>query len=627
MKNVKIVQSLSDLPNIAGARRVFCDVETTSGRGSDVGSSAYRGHKIAGTAFTFDDCPTAFYLPVRHNPTSELFAVNYHNIDADIVSRFLSDLLCKGREWVNHGIKFDYHFLKNDGVDIKVDSLVCSLTMAKLVDMQKKQDGYDLKNLGLEWCGIKPESRDEVKLELKRRDTGNYADIDIEILGEYAGCDVLTNRTLFNEIIRRKYEGIDRVWDLEIATTRMLVNVERRGVLLDMDGISKARETTEVKIAQYQNELRRLGFGGFNPSSSDSIQDYVIDVLKLPIMGYTDRGQPSMNYDALMRYKELPVVRDSERLTKFFEIMVDYRDRSQFLSLYMNGWMEHVGKDNRIHPFYNQIVRTGRMSCSDPNIQQLAGEAKNYVIPGEGCGFNRRDYSQIEYRVIAELTGDQRIIQAYQQNPKQDFHQFVADLCGIERSPAKNVNFGISFGMGEKGLLVQLARLLGSAEAGANAERILRTYHETFPRIKERSQWAKNLARKRANWQAGEYGYIQTLYGRRRGLQFWPYGTDRHIGEDETRKAFNTAVQGTAADMMKEAAVKLDNDPLLQSAGVELIAIVHDEPLMIQPEETLGDPEINQRIDDCMTKPSIKLSVPIMVGGGRSVKSWKAAAA
>jgi len=410
------------------------------------------------------------------------------------------------------------------------------------------------------------------------------------------------NRRLWGVIQKKRYEGIDRVWDIENRLTKVLYHIEQRGLRIDAERLKKTRIATETNIARIEFEVERLGYK-VDLNSTQSVVRFITQTLGLPVVAETGRGRPSASAEAIVAYQELAIDYTDEAIAKFFDLLGEHRDASQFLALYLRGWSEWVDERNIIRPMYRQTVRSGRMSCGQPNIQQLSTEAKRLIVPAPGNSFLSRDYSQIEYRVIASICRDQNVIDAYRDDPATDFHNLVARMCGIRRKPAKSINFGIAFGMGEPTLIRQLASILGSSEAESQAKQILRNYHSKFPTIRATSSLAESRARSR--------GWIQTLYGRRRAL-----------GDGFTHKAFNSAVQGTAADIVKERAFALETDQRLKDAGVKIRAIVHDEFLFEGPTEAIEDPKTKKYIDEIMCNPSLDIGVPLLVDGGTSEISW-----
>ena len=259
--------------------------------------------------------------------------------------------------------------------------------------------------------------------------------------------------------------------------------------------------------------------------------------------------------------------------------------------------------DGVLHSNYNQIVRTGRMSCREPNSQQLDEATKKLIHPRPGFEFVSNDLSQIEFRLIVHYLENQAAIKAYVENPNTDFHTLMAEKCNIGRRPAKTVNFGMGFGMGKRKLI---ASLLAHGSA-AEAEKIYNDYHEALPELKPNSR--------RATAKAMRVGYVSNLFGRR-----------RHLDKQIAHIGFNSVVQSTAADLLKAATVRLDEaiEACGLSEAIHIVASVHDETLFEIDQKILGDartiPALVRMIE---TVPNgVSLSVPIRSSVGISANSW-----
>ena len=601
---VEIVSQPDQIPRIIGTtNEVFLDVETASFDDSRGGVKPYHGDQICGISLTVDRDRRAWYLPMRHRDHEGLlpYAREHQNLSPEVVRKFVQDLLGDPNvNWINHNIKFDAHFLAEEGINIKA-KMIDTLTLAKVVDMQSQLGGYGLKPLAKSWCDMETDEQDEVKRHLRAAKSKDFARVDIETLGKYACADVIMNRKLWKAIKRKRYDDIEKVWSIETELTRTLFNIERRGLRVDQDRLRQDKIDVETEIARIEFEVERLGHK-VDLNSPEQVIRFITKTLGLPVVAETDRGRPSINSEALTVYTEL-VEEQPNEVRQFFSLLEKHRDRSQYLALYLRGWSEWIDHRGIIRPMYQQTVRSGRMSCNQPNVQQLSSEAKSLISPAPGNSFLRRDYSQIEYRVIASICRDQKAIAAYKEDPTTDFHTFVAHMCGIQRKPAKSVNFGIAFGMGESKLVRQLSSNMASSQAESQAKQILRTYHATFPTIKATASLAERRAKTR--------GWIRTLYGRRRALD-----------DGFTHKAFNSAVQGTAADIMKEQVIALETDQKLRSEGISIRAVVHDEVLFEGPTEAIECSEIQQHIEAIMCNPTVDLGVPLLTDGNHSSISW-----
>jgi len=626
--NYVICDTPDKLPNLSGAIKIYSDVETTAFRRDIFGNKAYSGHRACGVGITVDDSTIGWYLPLRHvvplGKQMGMYNPVPKNIDLEVARRFFQDLFGDpNRRWINHNLKFDARMIGVEGVDIRC-KFRCTLSLAKVVDLQKKLSGYGQKQLIREWCGWDTDKQDEVKAELRRLETKDYAELPVDLCGEYCVEDTFQARELHCEIHRRKYEGADRIFRMEDDLAEELYHSEKVGVLVDRDAMDAADEAKSEEAERLGDEIRAAGVT-IDIGSPKEVAKLLYDDWNLPVVKRTDSKAPSTDADALKMLSELPAVQGTEREPLFKKIRA-CREAHQFMSFYTKGWLEHIGHDGRLHPEFNQVVRTGRMSCRNPNAQQLNKEAKRLIVPEPGYAFLSRDYSQIEYRLIVSRANITSAIDQYNSDPRTDFHQFVADLCQINRSPeAKGVNFGISFGMGEEGLLKQLARSMRGEDAAERAKMVYDTYQRMFPEIKKCSDYAKKLARTRAGYVDGEYGYIDTMFGRRRALRYWKY-REGHQGDafhDETRKAFNSTIQGTAADIIKDRFIACCRDPFLRSVSVRPLLLVHDELLFTGPREAILSLEVERAIDSIMCRiEDFTLPVPLLVSGGASDVNW-----
>ena len=606
---------------------LYCDVETKSGDRSRGATKPHLGDKIVGVALTADDNPNAYYLPVRHAQAGGLFSGDHTNLDPATVTKYLDRTIGSCENWVNHGIKFDIRFLDAaEGVaSVFKPNLIDTLTMARVVDMQRGLGHYGLKELDVAWCGGDASDRDAVKGELAKIGSRDYGDVDCGIMGDYACGDVLKNRGLYHEIRRRRYDTIGKVWDMEVATTKALAKIERHGVRVDEEGLDNARMNAQAGMASLQDEAYRLGHRVDLDNSNDLVR-YFTEGLRLPVVLRTKKTkEPSASKDAILLYQELDAVLTNPDLASFFGLIGRHSAHSQFVSLYCEGWSALM-RDGMLFPDYKQTVNTGRMAAGGPNIQQLSALAKRLIIPPPGMGFLCRDYSQVEYRMIAMIAKSRKLIDAYKNDPSTDIHRLVATMCGVERSPAKTINFGIAFGMSDGGILRALRRTLGHADE-AQGRAILAEYGRQLPDVVKAGKASQRVARERAHYTAGEYGWVKTLYGRKRALQYWPY--EHPSGrDDDTRKAFNTAAQGGAADVMKDTLPNVVEDAesgRLAGWGVYPISVVHDEILFQGPLDVIQRPEVGAHIDALMCDVSIPMEVPMRTDGTFSVNNWKEA--
>lgn len=620
--NVFMVESVEELPKVF-CKELFLDVETTSFNPKRGGDNPWGGDRICGLSVTWDDHPEVYYVPVRHDG---LFV----NIDVDGFRAWLARTLADAPEWINHSVKFDAHLCLADGAEPS-KRLIDTLVLAKIHDTDRMQ--YGLKVLMKDWLDMPPDERDDVERYLKSVKSKNFGDVPPDILGRYAAKDVIANRALYRMLQREKYDGAP--WEHEIALTSVLLRIERHGFSIDKLEVKKELARTSKKIIDLASKIAELT-GREYSGSSTWIYDLLVNVNGLPILLFNDKtGRPTFNKRALKMYESVC----SGELLSVVKAIAELRIEDQYRGLFLEPFLE-LSKDGRIHPSYNQLVRTGRMSCRNPNIQQQNKRSKKLLHPDPGRCFISCDYSQIEFRLIAHYSRDEDVIRAYNEDPDTDFHDLVTSIIyGIPiekvtkalRKKGKTINFGMGYGMGKRKLLMTLMSdpdIIAEVTAELDAEGVLEPelrksefdqrcearaldvyskYHERMPGIHNVSRSASDVCK-------------------RRGFVFNPYGRRRHLPVKFARKAFNSIVQGGAMDIIKEAMVRCDQDEYLQERDVYIVANVHDEIVFSAPVERMLDKDLHDHIVRILESPSVAFRVPIRVGLGVSAKSWAEAA-
>jgi DNA polymerase-1 len=618
--NVYMITCEEDLPEIV-ADELFLDVETTSFNPKRKGDYPWGGDRICGIAFTWDDHENVYYIPVRHSGLT-------NNIDLEVFKAWLKQTLKNCKKWINHNIKFDAHFCYADGAEFSGE-MIDTLVLSKMHDTDRGM--YGLKKLFRDWLNIDTKESTEIKEFLRQIKSKNYGDVPADILGRYACKDVFGNRILYRFLVRERYDGAP--WETEIKLTSVLFEMEQHGFIIDKIEVKSELTRTIRRIIDLSSKIAEWSGREFS-NSSTWIYDYLINANGLPVLAYNEKtGKPTFDKKALALYESVTTGEIQKTVRAIREFRIEDQYRSLFLEPFLN-----LSQDGKIHPRYNQIVRTGRMSCSGPNIQQQNKRSKLLIHPRPGYGFISCDFSQIEFRLIAHYAKDDDIITAFQSD-KADFHVVVASLIyGVpqdqvdddQRSGGKTVNFGIAFTMGKRKLTRSLmASPIIIKEANAHLDSLgiqdtkqrkeeferfceerasltLHTYHEKMPGIRRASNLAESNCKKR--------GYVFNAYGRR-----------RHLSPKFARKGFNSVVQGGAMDLIKEALVTCRYDNFLIQADVKPVANVHDEIVFECPLDRLTDKTIHERILTILENPRIKFRVPIRSGLGISAKNWKEA--
>ena len=390
------------------------------------------------------------------------------------------------------------------------------------------------------------------------------------------------------------------MYDIELPLARVLADMELTGFRIDTDGISKYGEVLGGMAEDLKNRIYTYAGEEFNIGSPKQLGEVLFEKMKLPASKKTKTGY-STDAETLQKLStKYPIVED----------ILDYRQVTKLKSTYADALVKAVDENGRVHSIFNQTgTATGRLSSSEPNLQnipvrtEMGREFRKYFIgQSEDYVLIDADYSQIELRILAHISGDENMIGAFLSG--EDIHTMTASrVFGVEpsdvtpelRKRAKAVNFGILYGMGE----FSLSEDLGISRA--QAKQYIQSYLEGFPKISEYLANIKETARRD--------GYVTTLFGRKRRIAELSSSNKnlQHFGE---RVAMNSPIQGTAADIIKLAMVKVDEK--LKESGIDarLILQVHDE-LLIEAHKSCAD-QAYAILVECMEK-CVDFSVPLDV--------------
>ena len=371
------------------------------------------------------------------------------------------------------------------------------------------------------------------------------------------------------EVLEKKLEqaGMDKLMrDMEMPLSLVLYDMESEGVEVRREELKAYGDALVARIEELEKAIHDQAGVKFNINSPKQLGEVLFDTMKLPGGKKTKTGY-STAADVLEKLaEEAPIVED----------ILEYRQLTKLKSTYADGLAVYIGPDERIHTSFNQtITATGRISSTEPNLQnipmrmELGRRIRKVFVPREGCVFMDADYSQIELRVLAHMSGDEQLIEAYHMD--QDIHRITAakvfhtpfeEVTDLQRRNAKAVNFGIVYGISSFGLSQDLS--ISKKEAAAYIEQ----YFATYPKVKE---FLDELVRN-----AKKDGYITTMFGRRRPVPEITSSNfmQRSFGE---RVAMNSPIQGTAADIIKIAMIRVWRG--LRAAGLKsrLILQGHDE--------------------------------------------------
>jgi len=390
--------------------------------------------------------------------------------------------------------------------------------------------------------------------------------------------------------------------EIELPLVPVLARMERRGVLIDTVALRK--QSLELAKLMHEAQMRAYELAGrtFSLDSPKQLQALLFDEFKLPVLVKTPTGQPSTNEEAL------EAIADQHELPK---LILDYRGLSKLRSTYTEKLAESVDAHGRVHTSYGQaIAATGRLSSSEPNIQNIpirteqGRRIRQAFIAPPGFQILAADYSQIELRIMAHLSGDAGLLAAFHGN--QDVHRATAaevfglpleQVDGNQRRAAKAINFGLMYGMGAFGL----AKQLGIPRNEAND--YIARYFSRYPGVREFMESTRE--------QVHRDGFVETLFGRRL------YLTDIHsrnanLRAGAERAAINAPMQGTAADIIKRAMINVDAW-LGMRDDARMLMQVHDE-LVFEVSEGAVD-EIRDGVRQRMAAAA-ELNVPLVVDIG-----------
>ena len=413
---------------------------------------------------------------------------------------------------------------------------------------------------------------------------------------------------------RIKNEGLEEVFTtLELPLVPVLEEMERHGIRLDVAVLTELSQRLTVSLSELEREIHSEAGGPFNINSPQQLAEVLFERRGLPVLRRTAKTKaPSTDADVLAEL--------AARGHRLPALLLEYREQTKLKSTYADALPRQVGTDGRVHTRFNQAVAaTGRLSSSDPNLQNiparsdLGREVRRAFVADPGHLLLAADYSQIELRVLAHLSQDPALEEAFARG--EDIHRATAalvfgvapELVGPEqRRAAKTINFGLIYGMGAHAL----ARELGVSNA--EAQKFIEAYFARLPRVREYLDRTKEQAR--------ETGKVTTLFGRARFISGLD-ATNSQVRGNAERQAINAPVQGTAADLMKLAMIHLHRELAERSLPARLLLQVHDELILEVASKSLN---VVAALAKSVMESVAELRVPLKVDVG-SGPSWAAA--
>ena len=553
------------LATISNERIIAVDTETTK-------TPTWHERSLMGVSVWCPSVSDGFYFDCGHNLRIKALPCRFDD---------LIPALQAVSAWVCHNAKFDLRILTGSGRIRPPDIVHDTMIMSWLVD---EDPPHGLKELAVKLISLTANSEQKEVKKLER--LVGWDNIPADLMGTYAIKDVELTWRLYEHFLPY-FENTDEpelaeVLQRELSFLRVLLDIERRGVHFDLNQAQIFAEASQLRMHQIQTEL------GFDPMKPTQLANKLFgpqpDGLSLIPRSFSDKpsksfpnGRPDTSEAALLSYRG-----HGEQVRS---LVLEYRGLSKAKSTWYEGWPK-LGPNGILHPNYSQHgTVTGRLSCSGPNMQQVPREAGEHPVKAllrasEGHDLVEFDYSQVEFRLAAVYSGDEELLERLREGA--DFHQATADMLRISRQSAKTVNFCILYGGGASKLALTLGIPFGDAKT------FLTGYKQTYPgfdRITEQVEFAMRAK-----------GWIRYWSGRRRHMKHqW-----------EMHKAFNSLIQGGAAEIMKDTMLRLSK----QDLPIKVVGQVHDSLWIEVPSD---QPSLHAKIKEIMEWPESEFGIPFPV--------------
>lgn len=592
--NCHTILTYSDLDvlikNMENCSEIAIDTETTGLRPLQ--------NELVGISFAFNN-KEAFYIPFSHKDHSA------KQLNRTLVLEKLKPLfLSKKIDKIMQNAKFDLLVLKHYGADVNnvtFDTLIAASLL------RRENDKINLKVLSATYLN-EPMNTFEQIVEKRYK---NFSYVPLDRAAKYAAYDSLQTLKL-KPILERKLKEIKKLHTLfiklEMPLSFVLFKMELEGIHLDVKKLNEIGKEIELDLKKVKDKIFGLIESGpakkwkdINLSSPKQLETFLFDELKLPALKRTLKGKRSTGEEVLAKLSKvhpIPV------------LILQYRELMKLLSTYIDSLIKEVNpKTSRIHTSFSQtLVKTGRLSSSNPNMQNIPASSeyglkiRSAFTARKGCLLLAADYSQIELRVLAYMSKDKNLLNAFNNNI--DIHlQTSAQIFDIpielvtkkQRQIGKRINFSIIYGLTPYGLSQDLG--IKPSEAKEYIDR----YFETYKGV---AKWIEHTIKK-----AKEIGYVQTLMGRRRyisGLQ----EKNKHLYQAAARIAINSPVQGSSAEIIKKAMINIVNIFEKKDLNAKMILQIHDELVLEVP---IPEIETVQKIVKKEMETVVKWKVPLLI--------------
>ena len=522
----------------------------------------------------------------------------YINLENNKIQLFKEVFENKVIKKTSYKQKLDYILLKEN--NINPSGFYYDIEIAAYI-INPIENKYNLEKLAIDYIKLdinEYNEKEDTQINLFDISKESENDKQIDKCCMYA---YVINR-VYNETIKKLKETnqLDLFNNIEMPLVEVLADMQYRGIYSDKEELIEFGKTLKKEIEKLTSKIYKLAGEEFNINSTKQLGTILFDKLKLPALKKTKNGYST----------DVEVLEKLRNEHSIIEKILDYRQLCKLNSTYVEGLIPYINqKDNKIHTYFHQTVTaTGRISSTEPNLQNiptrfdLGKQIRKVFKPQEGYVFVDADYSQIELRVLAHISGDEHMIKAFNNN--EDIHIQTAskvfnipieEVTDKQRTDAKAVNFGIVYGISDFGLGEQLG--IGRKQAKVYIEQ----YMEKYDKIKEFMENIKEYAK--------EKGYVETLFNRRRYIPEMN-SNNFMVRQFGARVAMNTPIQGTAADIMKIAMINLYNELKNRNLSSKILLQIHDELLLEVKEEEKE--EVKKLLKTSMEN-AFKLSVPLDV--------------
>ena len=546
------------------------------------------------------------YIPISHS-----YEGMPKQAPLNMINKTLGLAITKNqKKLVGQNLKFDLPMLNRHGIRVE-EFLGDTMLMSYVLNSTGTRHGLD--RMAQHYLNYEPMKYEEVVGSASKQI--NFAQVEIQAATFYAAEDADITLRLFNHLNKKLEDQpklINLLQSIEYPMLKSLIKVETNGAKIDEKMLSKYSDELAIKIEELSKASFEMAGEEFNMDSPKQLVEILYNKLDLPILKKTPKGQPSTNEGTLQRLAEqfdLP------------KIIIEYRGLAKLKSTYTDSLINIQHPiTKRIHTSYQQAVTsTGRLSSTEPNLQNIpiktaeGRKIREAFIPEKGNVLISADYSQIELRIMAHLSGDKNLTYAFNNNidvhsstASEVFNIPLEDVSAEHRRSAKAINFGLIYGMSAFGLTRQLGIPRHEAQA------YLDTYFERYTGVKEYMDSTKELAKKNL--------FVETILGRKLHVASIndSNGLRRQAAE---RAAINAPLQGSAADIIKKAMVDVDQWIGDDNPNIKLIMQVHDE-LIFEANKDFANDAIGHIVK--LMESTIELNIPLIVDANKG-KNWNEA--